>query len=238
MDDSSGIGVLDKVVFVLDLLADASLRLPEVVERSDLPKPTAHRLLQGLAHHGLVERDSEGKYSLGVRIAEWGRVARSLDSLKSRAQPILDKLCADTGLSAQFYVRSGSGRLCLATSEPVSGLRDTVPVGSHLTLHAGSAAQVLVAWEQPNRAAPIVAESAFTPQMLAEVRRRGYAVSVGERQPGVASVSAPVWESGTVTAAVSVSGPIDLMGRRPAPRFATTVQAAGSALSTDRVSQS
>ena len=45
---------------------------------------------------------------------------------------------------------------------------------------------------------------------LAEVRRRGWAQSAAEREPGVASVSAPVRDAkGVVIAAVSVSGPID-----------------------------
>ncbi len=49
-------------------------------------------------------------------------------------------------MSAQVYRRSGDRRLCIAAAEPAAGLRDTVPVGSLLTLRAGSAAQVLVAW--------------------------------------------------------------------------------------------
>jgi DNA-binding IclR family transcriptional regulator len=66
---------------------------------------------------------------------------------------------------------------------------------------------------------------------LLEVRRRGWAQSVGEREPGVASVSAPVRDaSGAVVAAVSVSGPIDRMGRRPGARWAADLLAAADAL--------
>ena len=53
-------------------------------------------------------------------------------------------------------------------------------------------------------------------------RRRGWAQSVGEREPGVASVSAPVrGPGGKVVAAISISGPIERMGRQPG-RFTDT----------------
>jgi DNA-binding IclR family transcriptional regulator len=64
-----------------------------------------------------------------------------------------------------------------------------------------------------------------------EVRRRGWAQSVAEREPGVASVSAPVRDSGgQVIAAVSVSGPVDRIGRRPGVRWAADLLAAAEAL--------
>ncbi|MFN2537516.1 MAG: IclR family transcriptional regulator C-terminal domain-containing protein, partial [Mycobacteriales bacterium] len=109
-----------------------------------------------------------------------------------------------------------------------SGLRDTVPVGAALPMTAGSAAQVLLAFgsgELPTAAA-------FTVRTLAEVRRRGWAHSVGEREQGVASVSAPVLTaSGEALAAVSVSGPIERLTRQPGRLHAPAVLAAARELS-------
>ena len=71
----------------------------------------------------------------------------------------------------------------------------------------------------------------FTATMLAGVRRRGWAQSVGEREPGVASVSAPVrGPSGRVVAAVSVSGPLERLTRSPGRMHAPAVIAAGQRL--------
>ena len=55
---------------------------------------------------------------------------------------------------------------------------------------------------------------------------RGWAESIGEREAGVASVSAPVIDRGRVVAAVSVSGPIERLTRSPGTRYATAVMAA------------
>jgi DNA-binding IclR family transcriptional regulator len=67
--------------------------------------------------------------------------------------------------------------------------------------------------------------------MAAEVRRRGWAQSVAEREPGVASVSVPVRDGrGAVVAAISVSGPVDRIGRRPGARWAADLLSAAEAL--------
>ncbi len=67
--------------------------------------------------------------------------------------------------------------------------------------------------------------------LLATVRRRGWAESVGEREAGVASVSAPVRSGdGTVVAAISVSGPIERLGQHPGRRLARAVTEAAERL--------
>jgi HAD superfamily hydrolase (TIGR01490 family) len=77
----------------------------------------------------------------------------------------------------------------------------------------------------------VLGSAKFTERALADVRRRGWAQSAAEREPGVASVSAPVRDhTGEVVAAVSVSGPIDRMGRRPGARWAADLLAAADDL--------
>ena len=74
-------------------------------------------------------------------------------------------------------------------------------------------------------------DSVFSERTLQEIRRRGWAQSAGERAAGVASVSAPVRDAnGDVVAAISVSGPIDRMGRRPGARWAADLLAAADAI--------
>src|SRR5439155_19240812 len=116
--------------------------------------------------------------------------------------------------------------VCVAAAERATGLRTTVPVGSRLPLTAGSGAQVLCAWSDPATLADVFARSEFTPRTLADVRRRGWAQSVGQREAGVASVSAPVHSyDGELLAAISISGPIERLGRAPGQRFAPVLVA-------------
>ena len=136
-----------------------------------------------------------------------------------------------TGESAQLYRRQGDHRICVAAAERPIGLRDSVPLGAALTMRAGSAAQILLAWEEPDRLHRGLLGARFTATTLSQVRRRGWAQSVGEREPGVASVSAPVRNpAGRVIAAVSISGPIERVSRQPGRLHAATVVAGANKL--------
>ncbi len=129
---------------------------------------------------------------------------------------MLPRLREITGESVQLYRREGTSRVCVAALEPPAGLRDTVPVGTRLPMTAGSGAKVLLAFSDAATQQAVLPTAKFTDRTLAEVRKRGWAQSAAEREPGVASVSAPVRDGrGAVIAAVSVSGPIDRMGRQP-----------------------
>ncbi len=186
-----------------------------------------HRLAVALEVHRLLARDGEGRWRLGPRISELA-AGPAGDALLVRAATVLPELRETTGESTQLYRRHGEHRICVAAAERGSGLRDTVPVGSSLPMTAGSAAQVLLAWSPDDG---LVGEAAFTARTLADVRRRGWAFSVAEREPGVASVSAPVRAGdGRVLAAVSVSGPVERLTRSPGRLHAEAVCAAAAEL--------
>ena len=83
---------------------------------------------------------------------------------------------------------------------------------------AGSAAHALLAFTPAEEVTRLLPNASFTARTLLDVRRRGWAHSVAEREPGVASLSAPVRDgAGAVLGAVSISGPVERLGRRPEP---------------------
>ncbi len=230
MDNSSGVGVLDKAALVLGALEAGPQSLAGLVQATGLARPTAHRLAVALEFHRLVARDVQGRFVLGPRVGELAAAAGE-DRLLAAAAAVLAQLRDLTGESTQLYRRQGDQRVCVAAAERLSGLRDTVPIGSVLTMQAGSAAQILLAWEEADRLHRGLRGAAFSAATLGGVRRRGWAQSVGEREPGVASVSAPVrGPSGRVVAAVSISGPIERLGRQPGRQHAAAVVAASNAL--------
>jgi DNA-binding IclR family transcriptional regulator len=229
MEQTSGVGVLDKAVLVLTAVETGAQTLAELTAATGLSRATTHRLAVALETHRLLARDAAGLWQIGPRVGELAG-GHGPDGLLERAGPVLARLRDATGESAQLYRRQGDRRVCLAAAERQSGLRDTVPVGSALPMTAGSAAQVLLAWSEED--VPVGAR--FTARTLTEVRRRGWAQSIGEREAGVASVSAPVTDaSGTVVAAVSVSGPSERLGRTPGREHAAAVLAAARELSVD-----
>ena len=228
---NSGVGVLDKAAAILNTLEAGPHSLAELVAATGIARPTAHRLAVALEFHRYVARDLSGRFVLGPRASELGAAAGE-DRLLAAAAPALAALRDATGESAQLYKRQGDQRICVAVAERLSGLRDSVPVGAALTMQAGSAAQILLAWEDSEKIHRGVANARFTAARLAADRRRGWAQSVGEREAGVTSVSAPVrGPNGKVIAAVSISGPIERLGRQPGRVHAAAVVATAARLS-------
>lgn len=207
----SDVGVLDKAMAIIAALERAPLALAGLVDATGFHRATAHRLATAMEAHGVVRRDSEGRFALGGRLIELGRTAGAGLPLREAAHPVLAQLVARTGESAQLYVRDGDNRVCIDAIESPHGLRTIVSIGAVLPLQRGSAGKVLLA----------------TPAVV----RRGWAESVGEREAGVASVSAPIIDSlGVVRAAVSVSGPIERTSRSPGSRYADDVRSAARSI--------
>lgn len=210
MESVSGVGVLDKSVLVLHALAATAdgLTLAELQDATDLPRATAHRLAAALEDHGLVRRNGEGKYVLGLALAALAGAAQKQFPLAATARPILERLVDVTGESVQLYVREGDNRRCVLSLQSPHGLRWIITEGETYPLGRGSAGHVLA-----GRA----------------LSKGGWIETVAEREAGVASVSAPVIVDNHVVAAVSISGPIERLTRTPGKKFgpAVTKAAAG-----------
>ncbi len=212
MDTLSGVGVVDKTVAVLRALERiAPAGLADVQVETGLPRATAHRLLSALEHHGLVRRDERGRFCPGLGLISLGRAATDAFPLAELARPELLRLRDRTGESVQLFVREADGRRCVVSLQSAHGLRWIVPDGAVLPLRVGSAGRIL----------------------SGETGADGWVQSVEEREPGVASVSAPVHDrDGAVVAAVSISGPLGRLTRQPGLRFGDDVTAAASHVST------
>jgi DNA-binding IclR family transcriptional regulator len=209
--------VLDKAVVVLDAVASGAKALADLVTATGLPRATAHRLAVALEANGLLRRDGDGRFALGLHLAALGRAAATAFPLAERAGPALERLRDETGESVQLYVRDGDDRRrCIASLDSPNELRTIVAVGARLPLNRGSAGKVL----------------------LGATTRRGWIESVEEREAGVASVSAPVFDGGAVVAAVSVSGPVGRTTRQPGRRYGDLVVAAATEISSSPLGSS
>ncbi len=209
MESVTGVGVLDKAMAVLCTVGDAPCTLSQLQAGTGLPRATAHRLATALESHGMLRRDARGRFELGHALVPLGRTAAARFALVDLALPVLDELRDRTGESVQLFVREGGQRRCVLSLESTHGLRWIVPQGVLFPLEVGSAGRVL----------------------SGESSAHGWVESVGEREPGVVSVSAPVVGAGGETiAAVSVSGPIERLSRRPGERFGEAVVAAAGSI--------
>ena len=231
----SGLGVLDRSVAVLEAVRDGARSLDEVVEATGLPRTTTYRVATALEQAGLLARESPARWRLGLRLLSLGTASAEQLPVREAGRPALTDLVRATGESAQLYVRAGDRRMCVDVVESPKELRTIVQIGASLPLVRGSAGKVFLAY------VPTDELDRLTDELSARDRRairtevshtleRGWAESVGEREPGVASVSAPVLAGGTPVAVVSVSGPVERTTASPGTRYSRDVMTAARAV--------
>ena len=223
-NEGSGIKVLDRAVAIVAAVASGDKSLAELSDATELPRATAHRIATALEVHHVLARTEHGEWTLGPALPSYS--GGPSPKLLGAAAPVLRDLVALTGESAQLYQLTGTTRTCIAAEEPESGLHNVVPVGSHLTLTAGSAARVFAAYT------PV--DAPFKDADLKQVRDDGFAESVAEREVGLASVSTPVFQpDGVLVAVLSISGPAERLGPSPAAKWGAALKDATARLSAE-----
>jgi len=208
--------VLDRSVAIIDAVDAGARSFTAIAEATGLTKPTAHRLINALQTHGLLMHVDGVGYTLGPRFLALASTAVRELPLRQLARPFLEALATSTGESAQLYVRSGDRRICVDAVESDNELRTIVRIGASLPLGKGSAGKVFLAWGPT----PTTEDLGDLETALLTTRRRGWADSYGEREEGVASVSAPIFgRNDELLAAISVSGPQARLAGQQAKRY-------------------
>lgn len=214
--------VLEKASDLIDYLGRAGepVALSHVRSALDMPKSSTHRLLNELAALGIVRRTQDGRYSLGPRLLYWGEAAAKTFDLRAVAEPPMRRLRDEIGESVHLYIRDADTRVCIAAVEARHELRPFIQLGRPLPLRVGAAGKVLLAFADddvqqrelrraradgktmPNAPGPDLA------RQLDRIRTDHWALSVGERENGVAAIASTVTDSTErVVAALCISGP-------------------------------
>jgi IclR family transcriptional regulator, KDG regulon repressor len=221
------------------------LSLAEISRRTGVPKATALRHLLALDEAGYVVVDEARQhYSLGSKallLAE--RYLAQFDRLEViRAE--LAQLAQQTGETAHYGVLEDVEMVYLEIAESPQRVRIYVRRGDRLPAHAVAAGKAVLAHETPEALAQFLAHGlpALTGRTitrtadfraeLASVRRRGYAVNLGEWVEEVTAISAPVFGPGErVTGAIGVAGPGTRLKSVRVPEIAAIVREAARRLS-------
>src|SRR5699024_6696956 len=154
---------------ILERLEKGPATLLQLVDATGISRPTVHRLAAALMHHRIVARDDSSRYVLGQRLHEFATAAGTA-RLTTLAEPSLNWFGETNGKSAQICRASGRARVCVASVERPIGPRDSIPVGTEFSMKAGSAAQVLLAWQDHLSLAGGLHDAAFSSATLASVR--------------------------------------------------------------------
>jgi len=222
---TASVEAIERAIRILDAFTveKPELGVADIARMLGLKRSTVHRALVTLEAGGLVRQvDETQKYTLGSKLLSLAHVFQSQLSILSIALPHMRALRDRFNETVALHLLEGRQRKVVGQVESTHDLRRSYrDIGKGLPLHAGSPGKLLLAYLPPDEIDAVIAESGllpFTPatitdrgrllRELSEIRRRGYAVSVGEHSPGIASISCPIADGeGRVIAAINISGP-------------------------------
>jgi DNA-binding IclR family transcriptional regulator len=207
-----------KAVAVLGAFEDREeLNLAELAERVQVPKPTVFRLAATLQQAGLLERGSNGSYSLGLRFVSIARLVLAR-GLPRTARPFMEDLWRAFGHTINLAVLDAGEMLLVETVESRHSLRVVSPLGGREPLHATALGKALAAELSSEEVDHILADHPLRPltpetitsrtkldKDLARTRERGFALDAGECRVGGNCVAAPIFDHRGVVAAISLS---------------------------------
>ena len=136
---------------------------------------------------------------------------------------------------------SGNDRIRIQAVQSNQAIRRVAPVGARLPLYVGASSKVLLAYAAPEQQSAVLTAEDWPESIdrysymehLAEVKRQGYAISIEEREPGAAAVSVPIFgRDQQLSAALSVSGPVNRMSVDKMQEYIPHMQAAAERMET------
>ncbi len=220
--EASGVIAVVRALRLLEAFGmdDAQLSLADLSRRTGLHKTTALRIARTLAAGNYLVQREDGNWRLGRAVGWLGACYQATFDVHDVVEPVLRALALETSESASFYVREGNQRTCLARVDGPRTIRHHVRVGLGLPLDLGAPGRVILAF------------SGEPGEPYESIRQCGYHLSLGEREPEVSSVAAPVfglhWR---LLGSVCISGPTSRLDKTRLLELAQTIMQAANQLS-------
>jgi DNA-binding IclR family transcriptional regulator len=221
-NSDGGVIAVKRALQILEVfeIGDQHLTLAEISRRAGLHNTTVLRLARTLALSGYMVQKEEGTWRLGAAAGWLGARYQAGFDINDVVEPTLRQLSVETKESASFYVREGAVRSCISRIEGPQSVRHHVRIGMRLPLNLGAPGEVILAF------------SGAEGSEFEVIRRRGYHLSMGEREPEVSSVAAPVFGlNWRLLGSMCISGPTARLSKAKLQAHAKTVMNAANQLS-------
>jgi DNA-binding IclR family transcriptional regulator len=243
---SGGVQSVDRALFVLEILARlGEAGVTELAAEIGVHKSTVSRLLAALEEHEMVEQAHErGKYRLGFGILRLANAVSGRLDITQQGREICERLAAQVGETVNIAVLRSHYVVNVDQARGPTSVGSHNWVGELTPLHATSSGKILLAFMAAEARRDLLTEaglSRFTERTMTSiddldrqlnmVARDGYVVSVEELEHGLTAVAAPIRDhTGTVIAALSVSGPVYRLTEDRAREIAPAVVSAAAAV--------
>ncbi|WHY00778.1 IclR family transcriptional regulator [Neobacillus sp. DY30] len=213
---------VERALKILDLFDEhkSELKITEISEMMGLHKSTVHSLLKTLQVHSYIDQNPEdGKYRLGLKLAERGNlVINNMDIRKTARKYLLD-LSTKTGQTVHLGILDGREGVYIDKVEGEQSIIRYSRIGRRLPLHSTAIGKVLLAYQPLNETEILLKDYEFQYQTtstimnevifrkeLEKVKQQGFAIDDQENEQGVRCAAVPIFNGkGQVLAAISIS---------------------------------
>ncbi len=222
--------------------------LADIAARLGVHRSSASRLAATLASAGYLEPAGEpGRYRLAGKVAALGELAAAGTELRRATLPGLRELVGELGETGHLAVLEGGEAVTVDVVDGWHTVRMHSWAGKRSPAHCSSMGKALLAGLPPADLAAVyprgtrleartgnsITTRRGLERTLADARSRGYAQDLEELEAGLCCVAAPVFgRSGSVVAAISVSGPVSRIHPATIPAIAPQVRRAAWQAST------
>lgn len=198
MSTEKGVEAVERALSLLDAFPASgkkTLSLHELSLATGFYKSTILRLTVSLERFGYLRRREDSRFELGPACARLASARGTPLDHSELLQAAVKSLAHSSGETASFYVRDGEERVCLFRENSSQSIRHHVDVGDRLPLQRGAAGLVLLAHAGEPGAA------------FERIRSEGLALSLGDRDPDAAAISAPLFDANEqLLGALTLSG--------------------------------
>lgn len=193
-----------------------SLSLQEIAERIRMPKTTAFRLVNTLERAGFLVRMDNQQYCLSLKMARLGGLVRSTLSIREIARPVMLRVNEQTSETITLNTIVGFDRMVLEVVDTPAPLMSMARPGQHMPLFLAAASRIMLAYMEPDELEKVVKANANSPDFdraafdreLARFRRQGYALTRGQRVPGLTAIAVPIFDmENKVRQCLALTGP-------------------------------
>ena len=198
-----------------------ALSINDMVELSKIPKTSVHRMVKTLEDMGFLQKDAQGRYSLGLLFLQFGQLVADRLDIRHLALPFMNQLRDEVGEAVNLIVKDGADAIYIEKVDTQHPVRMYTKIGRRAPLYAGACARVILAFLPDEEREKYLGEIELKPigkgtivehrtlcEVVEQSRNLGYTISYSELENETAAVAAPIFDyTGQLCAGLSIAGP-------------------------------
>lgn len=221
---SEGPRSLNRILALFDLVAQSNrhMTLSELSSALDCPKSSLLLLLRPLTEKGYLMREKD-TYLLGPRIFQFAQTILINHPFESVLRGVMSDVVKQTGETVLYAVRDGDRVVYSSVIESPQAVRYVAQTGVHRPLFCSASGLVMLAYDTPEELDAYFQRTELTPltansitdekklrSMISDIRKTGYARTVGTAHIDAAGFGVPVFRAdGGMAGALVIGAPLE-----------------------------